>query len=78
MVPSVSPEKHSVKRSWPEFRVLRDEQMGPGFWKNHLWLPTQEAFNKQESNRTKMEELKMEAGKGGRGKDWFQVRVAQL
>ena len=49
--------------------MLRDEQMGPGFWKNHFWLPTQEAFNKQDSNRTKMEELKVEARKGGRGKN---------
>lgn len=39
--------------------MLRNEQMGSGFWKNHFWLSTQEAFNKQDSNRTEMKELKV-------------------
>lgn len=39
--------------------MLRDEQMGSGFWKNHFQLPSQEAFNNQDSNRTEMKELKV-------------------
>lgn len=58
--------------------MLRDEQIGSGFWKNHLWLPTQEAFNKQDSNRTEMKELKVRVRAGRKGKELVQVRAAQL
>lgn len=58
--------------------MLRDEQIGSGFWRNHLWLPIQEACNKQDSNRTEMKELKVRVRTGRKGEELVQVRAAQL